>query len=667
MKRIFLFALFVIGMYSAKATQITFTVDMSNETVSSNGVHLAGSFQNWDPASTEMVSLGNGLYSVVLDIAAGEYSYKFINGNDWSGEESVSSSCGTDNGFGGYNRSVTVADIDMEVATVCFSSCSACPAPIEFIDVTFKVDMSQQTVSANGVHLAGSFQGWNPASTELTDLDGDGIYETTISIQEGIGIDYKFINGNDWPFQESVPMSCGLNDGFGGYNRHYALGSDPVELLPICFGERYPCTIIQEPTLVTVVFQVNMSNQTVSPDGVHIAGEFNGWNPSGTLMTDMGNGVYEASFELPINMETRFRFINGTTWEQAETIPALCGVLDDFGSYNRNLQVFNIDTIFGPVCFNECANCLPVEPVLVTLRVDMANETVSADGVYVAGDFNNWDPTATAMSLYAPGKYEAVVVMNTGESNAYKFLNGPDFSGVENVPSDCGSADGFGGFNRLVTATSGNNLIPVVCFGQCAECIVIPTVQVTFSVNMSNETVSADGVHIAGTFNNFSPSATEMVLSAPNIYSATINLPENAQITYKFLNGNDWPFVETVPFECGQDDGFGGFNRLITTDNVDFTTSTVCFGSCADCTINTNDVAAQAWSIYPIPASNELVLSHLNGQVDYVKIIDLLGKEQLRVATNSSPQVTLDLSLIANGQYFIQLPNGETKKMIINR
>lgn len=46
-------------------------------------------------------------------------------------------------------------------------------------NVTFQVNMSEQTVSASGVHIAGSFQGWNPSSTQMTDADNDGIYTYT--------------------------------------------------------------------------------------------------------------------------------------------------------------------------------------------------------------------------------------------------------------------------------------------------------------------------------------------------------------------------------------------------------------------------------------------------------------------------------------------------------
>ena len=57
--------------------------------------------------------------------------------------------------------------------------------------------MSGETVSANGVHVAGSFQGWNPGSTELLDPDGDKIYEGEVIANNG-NYQYKFVNGNAW-------------------------------------------------------------------------------------------------------------------------------------------------------------------------------------------------------------------------------------------------------------------------------------------------------------------------------------------------------------------------------------------------------------------------------------------------------------------------------------
>ena len=49
-------------------------------------------------------------------------------------------------------------------------------------------------------------------------------------------------------------------------------------------------------TQTTVTLTVDMSNQTVSADGVHVAGNFQGWDPGATPMTDNGDGTYSHTF-----------------------------------------------------------------------------------------------------------------------------------------------------------------------------------------------------------------------------------------------------------------------------------------------------------------------------------------------------------------------------------
>jgi len=60
-------------------------------------------------------------------------------------------------------------------------------------NLTFSVNMVQETVSPNGVYVAGSFQGWDAAGTPLTD-NGDGTWSTTISALSGEMLSYKLIN-----------------------------------------------------------------------------------------------------------------------------------------------------------------------------------------------------------------------------------------------------------------------------------------------------------------------------------------------------------------------------------------------------------------------------------------------------------------------------------------
>ena len=77
------------------------------------------------------------------------------------------------------------------------------------IDVTFAVDMNTQPISPNGVHLAGTFQNWNASTHQMTDIDTNGVYELTLTLEQDSIYEYKFINGNEWGMDESLWGDCG--------------------------------------------------------------------------------------------------------------------------------------------------------------------------------------------------------------------------------------------------------------------------------------------------------------------------------------------------------------------------------------------------------------------------------------------------------------------------
>lgn len=71
--------------------------------------------------------------------------------------------------------------------------------------VKFSVDMTGQTVGSNGVHVAGNFQSWKPANTTMTQVGSSNIYTVIDNVPENSVVEFKFINGNDWPQAEGVP------------------------------------------------------------------------------------------------------------------------------------------------------------------------------------------------------------------------------------------------------------------------------------------------------------------------------------------------------------------------------------------------------------------------------------------------------------------------------
>jgi PKD repeat protein len=217
------------------------------------------------------------------------------------------------------------------------------------------VNMNQQTVSTNGVHIAGNFQGWNPASTAMTDANGDGIYEYSINTFVGDTLKYKFINGNTWSGNEvlnAATGSCAVNDGSGNYNRMVAITTPADSATPVCWEACSGCVI-------DVTLKVNMAwekaNNAISANGVHVAGNFQGWLPGATPMSDADNdGIYEVTINVPANSSIEYKFINGNTWGADEAVPAACKV----GINNRGASFAYADTTLNPVCFGKCTDCM---------------------------------------------------------------------------------------------------------------------------------------------------------------------------------------------------------------------------------------------------------------------------------------------------------------------
>ena len=441
----FLGLLAIANLLFSQSVDVTFQVDMQNQTVSPDGVHIAGSFQGWDPSATLMSPSGSGdIYEVTVSLTAGEtIEYKYINGNAWGADESVPASCAQNN-----NRYLTVPASDTVLDEVCFGSCLACVLPQ--VNITFQVDMSNETVSPDGVHLAGSFQSWDPSATPMTDM-GNNIYAVTLSLGVGEYHEYKFINGNAWGADESVPAECATNN-----NRSYTVPASDDTIDVVCFGSCSACTPIVNHS---ITFQVDMTGQTVSPDGVHIAGSFQGWDPGATLMTNKGGNIWTYTTDLPENGYYEYKFVNGTTWGEDESVPSSCNQ-----NGNRYINVPPGDTILTAVCFGSCNICNPPTHD-VTFTVDMSNQNVSPAGVHIAGSFQGWDPAADSMTNVSENYYQITFTLGEGDYIEYKFINGDTFGDAEFVPGECNS-----GGNRYFTVPSNDVVLDTVCYGECSAC-----------------------------------------------------------------------------------------------------------------------------------------------------------------------------------------------------
>lgn len=499
--------------------------------------------------------------------------------------------------------------------------------------VTFRVDMSGTTVSPLGVRIAGNFQGWDPAATLITNTGGS-IWEYTASFPQGDTIQYKFVNGNAWGQDENaLPASCIFP---GTTNRWLVVPANNVVLPAFLFNQCVPASTGPVP----VTFRVDMTGLTVSPMGVHIAGSFQGWNPGGTPMTAVANNIWEYTTNLLPGTTVQYKFINGNNWGMDENaIPPSCTVNGD-----RQLLVPGQATVLPAVLFNQCNPALPGR-VLVTFRVDMVGRTVADSGVYIAGSFQGWNPSGNRMSLVSGSIWQYTDTFTVGTVVQYKFINGNQWSGGEQLPANC-----FNGGDRAFTVPSQSVVLPAVMFASC-DTFMLATVPVTFRVNMNGLNVRPQGVHIAGSFQGWVAGATPMLRDSvqPDIWTYTTSLPVGDSIEWKFINGNSWGFVDTttqtfvdfsenVPLACRAS---GGPNRFAVVPNSATVLPAFLFGSC-DTTVLGCSATLNAMGSPSICINGQVVLQlNANGTVQNVRwTIDGVpypeGNDSLRIFARSA-------------------------------
>ena len=181
---------------------VTFRINMSNEMVADEGVHMAGSFQGWDPSSLMVPYAGYGVYQVVLQLQQGSYEYKFINGNAWGADESVGD-CGN-----GGNRVIDVSG-NMTTIGACFNSCDLCagcadPMYVEYNPFNGSDDSYCMTAISGGCIYE---QAENYDASATTD-DGSCVFDTGSDCPGDLNNDGQIGTPDLLAFLASFGTSC---------------------------------------------------------------------------------------------------------------------------------------------------------------------------------------------------------------------------------------------------------------------------------------------------------------------------------------------------------------------------------------------------------------------------------------------------------------------------
>ena len=356
---------------------ITFRVDLSEEPMGpGDQVYVTGSFDGWTGNTHALTDGGNGIWSTTLDLPQGIHEYKFtING--WTGsEESFSPGAeGTltsygDNGQTFVNRYVDVAWAGIVTDADCFSSPEGCPgsggtgctdpdatnysvaATVNdgscTYEVTFRVDLNEESVPGHTAYVNGGFNGWCGECDPMFDPEGDGVWERTIILPIG-SHEFKFTT-NGWAglIEEFAVGTACTNTTYDGptvyTNRLFEVTSSPIDLGTVCFNSCDACTPV-EPTYHQATFRVQMPDPSLEAvlevNGVEYAMAEAMWGAKEVTVTVPGGQPFSYRFGTPAGAL-------GTAWE---TAPSPCG------SAGMRLATIGSDATMDLVCFGECSAC----------------------------------------------------------------------------------------------------------------------------------------------------------------------------------------------------------------------------------------------------------------------------------------------------------------------
>ena len=293
-------------------------------------------------------------------------------------------------------------------------------------------------------------------------------------------------------------------------------------------------------------------------------------------------------------------------------------------------------------------------------------------------NWNNWTPGQSVLSDPDMDNVYTLTVMLPEGTYGYKYINGTAWGADESVPSSCAVNNN----RELVVAGPGPQVIPVHCFASCDTCMpVLPPINVTFRVDMSNAIINSAGLFVAGSFQNPAWEKDSLQMMDPDanmVYEHTESIvPGESQ--YKYFNGgsmdpNDGEFGSIDPGMCATSNGLGGYNRVL--DITGMMTDTILpifeFNTCNTLASSIEDgqMVDGGVIVFPNPFDQNATVRVID--YDYkpyeIRLVNLVGQTVWQRVNVRSSEVQIDGSDLNSGVYFMEIQKDDqkaTQKIII--
>ena len=412
---------------------------------------------------------------------------------------------------------------------------------------------------------------------------------------------------------------------------------------------------------VNVTFQVDMSNETVLNNDVQVVIK-DPW--IWTALTDQGNGIWSATVELDADNAYPYTFVNGgqDNWDGEETLPDEC----NFGTPSapqRQVIVGQEDVVLNVVNFGGCDESVTHANITFQVNINAVDNFHPGGDVWVYMD-DNWNEWYTMTDEDEDGIYTYTLERQVESylTYRYSYQTGPDPDNdydTESVPDDCANEDGF----RFITVPLVDTQLPAVAYGSCDEAPT-PKVNVTFQVDMSNETVLNNDVQVVIKDPWIWTALTDQ---GNGTWSATVELDGNRTYPFTYVNGgqDNWEGEESVPEDCN----FGAESapeRQLIVEEADIVLDPLYFGTCLLVSVD-DFIRDNRIQMFPNPAKEFLQLRSDAGPIQSVYFVDLFGRVVVSFLPGPTEAAKIDLQNLEAGVYIavVEAQHGTSKQKII--
>ena len=522
-----------------------FNVDM-NCTDPFTNVYITGPWCNWCGADTYNIltdANADGIYSVTVNLAAGNVEYKYMVDN-WASQENLvddvqnGGTCAPITDGANYaNRQIVVGTTTNDV----YGKCSACDGVVA-----------------------------NPCDILTLPFDNSGSLTNWSTVADATLPEASMT----WDASGALRLS--------GSNTAAAIGKAYI------FQYLNNTVNFNGNTTVELAFDVKSVGPLLGT-ALHLQTEFPGTGTTNTFDIQNG-GLNENTWT---HYSYTFNGVTAATLFRMHFNMAAGAFLGAGGTIlvdNIELNCFTPTVILGctdPTALNyngaatqDDGSCTYPVTYNVTFQVDMQNVT-GFTTPEVNGTFNNWCGGCAPMTdANGDNIWELTIALSGG---SYEFKYAYDaWAGQEALTegSACTTTN-FGYTNRTLNVNADVTL-PVVCWASCTSCAQTPvTYNVTFQVDMQNVT-GFTTPEVNGTFNNWCGGCFPLTdANGDNIWEGTTQL---AAGTYEFKYAYDaWAGSEQLNPADACTITTGGFTNRALAISSDLVLPVVCWASCADC------------------------------------------------------------------------------------